>query len=89
MLSFAARILHDAILGIAKKIEPALEEEIEGERKAGEAVGENAVVNVAAGGVVAGEGRRLFPGFAAAAGVLVVAVGKRLAAYEPESLEEK
>ena len=85
----AALLLHDAILGAAKEIESALEEQVEGERKAGEAIGQNAVVNVAAGGVVAGERRGFFPGFAAAAGVLVIAVGQRLPADEPKSLEEK
>ena len=85
----AARLLNDAIFGAAKKVESAVDEEVESERKSGEAVGENAVVNVAAGGVVAGEGRRPFPGFAAATRVLIVAIGQRLAAYDPESLEEK
>ena len=84
-----AALLNDTIFRIAKKIECPVDEEIECERESGEPVGENAIVNVAAGGVVAGEGRGLFPGFAAAAGVLVVAVGEGLAAYDPESLEEK
>ena len=85
----AALLLHDAILWTAKEIESALEEQVESERKPGKAIGQNAVVDVAAGGVVAGERRGLFPGFAAAAGVLVIAVGQRLAADEPKSLEEK
>ena len=78
----AALLLNDAIFGSAKEIESALEEKIESERKPGEAIGENAVVDVAAGGVVAGKRRGLFPGFAAATGELVIAVGQRLPAYE-------
>jgi len=85
----AAWLLNDAIFGSAKEIESALEEKIESERKPGEAIGENAVVDVAAGGVVAGKRRGLFPGFAPATGVLVIAVGQRLAADEPKTLEEK
>ena len=44
---------------------------------------------VAAGGVVAGEGRWLFPGFAAATGVLIVAIGEGLVSDDPETLEKK
>jgi len=85
----AAGILYDAILWTAKEIESTLDEEIEGERKPGEAVGQNAVVDVAAGGVVASERRGIFPGFAAAAGVLIVAVGQRLPADEPKPLQQE
>ena len=81
--------LDDAIFGTAEVVEAALEEEVQGEREAGEAVGEDAVVDVAAGGEVAGEGGRPLPYFAAAAGILVVAVGEGLAGSEPEALGEK
>ncbi len=84
-----AATLNDAVFRLAEVIETALGEEIEGERQAGEAIGENAVVNVAAGGVVAGERRWALPGFAAAARVLVVAIAEGLMGGEPEALAEE
>ena len=85
----ARRSLDHAILWLAQQIESALGQKIESERKPGQPVRQNAVVNVAAGGVVAGQGRWLFPGFASAARVLVIDVRQCLAADEPESLHEK
>ena len=79
-------LLHYAILRLAREIEPALGQKIQRERKPRQPVRQNAVVNVAAGGVVAGQRRRLFPGFASAARVLIINVCQRLAADEPESL---
>ena len=81
--------LHDPVFGLAEQIEAALDEEVEGKRQAGGAIGEDAVVDVAAGGEVAGQGRGLLPHLAAAAGVLVVAVGEGLAGDEPEALERE
>jgi hypothetical protein len=46
---------------LAEEIEPALDQKIQRERQPGQPVGQNAVMNVAAGGVVAGQGRRLAP----------------------------
>jgi hypothetical protein len=63
------RGLDDAVFRFAEVVEGALGEVVEGEREAGEAIDENAVVDVAAGGVVAGDGGGALPGFAAAAGV--------------------
>ena len=81
--------LHHPVFGLAEEIECALGQQIQSQRQPREPVGQNAVVNVAAGGVVAGQRRGLFPGFAPAARVLVVAVRQRLAAGEPKSLQEK
>ena len=85
----AARLLYDAILRLAHEIKPALGQKIQRERKPGQPVRQNAVVNVAAGGVVAGQRRRLFPGLASATRVLVIEVSQCLAADEPESLQQK
>ena len=52
--------LHHAVFRLAEQVESALGEEIQRERKAGGPVGEDAVVNVAAGGEVSGQGRGLF-----------------------------
>ena len=84
-----AGLLDYAVFGLAEMIESALGEEVEGERQAGEAIGEDAVVDIAAGGVVAGERRGPLPGFAAAARVLVVAIAEGLMCGEPETLGEK
>src|SRR5258708_6824433 len=81
--------LHNAVLGFAEQVERTLDEKIQSDRKPGGPIGEDAVVNVAAGGEVAREGRGLFPNLASAAGVLVVAVAERLMGDEPEALEEK
>ena len=81
--------LHDAVFRLAEKIETALDKQIERERKAGDAIGEDAVVDVAAAGVVPGQRRRLLPCLAAAAGVLVVAVGERLMRGDPKTLGQK
>lgn len=50
----AAGFLHHAVFGLSEQIEGALGEEVQREREAGEAVAENAIANVAAGGIVAG-----------------------------------
>jgi len=66
-----------------------LGEKIEREGKAGGAVGEDAVVNVAAGGEVSGQRRGLLPDFAPAACVLIIGVGQVLTRDQPEALDEK
>ncbi len=81
--------LHDPVFRFAEQIEAALDEQVEGERQTGSAIGEDAVVDVAAGGEVAGQGRGLLPHLAAAARVLVVAVGEGLVGDEPEALDEE
>ena len=82
-------LLHHAVFGLAKVIEPALGEQVEAQGEPSEPVGKNAVVDIATGGVVADQRRRPFPGFAATSRVLVIEVSQRLAAGEPKSLEEK
>ncbi len=81
--------LHHAVFGLAEQVEGALGEEIEGEGKAGGAVGEDAVVNVAAACEIPGQGRGLLPHLATAARVLIIAVGQVLARDQPEALDEK
>ncbi len=81
--------LDDAVLGLAEVVQDALDFEVDGEGKPGEAIDEDAVVNISAGGVVAGEGGGPLPDFAAAAGVLVVAIAEGLVGDEVEALEEK
>ncbi len=76
----AALLLRDAVFGFAQQIEGAFRKQVQGQRQSGQPVRQDAVVNVAAGGKVAGQGRGLFPGFAPAARVLVIAVGERLPA---------
>ena len=81
--------LHDTVFRFTKKVEAALEEQIQRERQAGQPVGKDPVVDVAAGGEVASQRRRLLPGFAATPCILVIAVGKGLAAGKPESLRKE
>ena len=81
--------LHHAVLGLAEQVQPALGQKVQRQRQSGQPVGQNAVVDVAAGGVVAGQRRGLLPGLAPAARILVVGVGQRLAAGQPESLHQK
>ena len=71
-----ACLLDDAVLGLAEVIDSALGKEIESEREASYTIGKDAVMNVATGGVVTSERRRPFPGFAATARVLIVAIGQ-------------
>ena len=85
----AAPLLHHPVLRLAQQIEPALGQKIQRQRESRQPVGQYAVMNVAAGGVVAGQGRRLLPGFAPAARVLVIEVRQCLPADQPESLHEK
>ena len=79
----------NAVFGFAEEVEAALQEQVQREGETSEAIGENAVANVAAGGVVTREGRRLLPGFAAASSVLVVGVGKGLMCRDPKTLQKK
>ena len=81
--------LHDPVFRFAEQVEAALEQQVQGEGKAGQAIGQDAVMNVSAGGKVAGQGRRLLPHLASAARVAVVAVAERLVGDEPEALDEK
>jgi len=77
------------VFRFAEGIERALDEKIQGERETCEAVGKDAVVNVATCGVIAGDGRGPLPGFAAAARVLIVAISECLAADKPKALKEE
>src|SRR5579863_2592876 len=88
-ISLPRGCLDDAVFGLAEEVETTLQKQVDGEGQPGHAVGENAVADVAAGGVVAGQRGRLLPGFAAAACVLVVVVRKGLIGRNPESLDEK
>ena len=81
--------LNHAIFRLAKYVESPLNEEIERKRKSSDTIGENPVANVPAGCVVASQGRRLLPGLAAAARVLVVPVRKRLMPRDPKSLDKE
>ena len=81
-------LLNDAILGLAKMVQAPFRQNVESQREAGEAVGEYAIVNIAAGSEVAGQRRRTLPHFAPATRILVVAIGERLAAREPKTLDE-
>ena len=81
--------LNDAVLGLAEAVENAFEFEVQSEGQAGEAIDENAVVDVSAGGVVTGKGGGTLPDLTAAAGVLVVAIAQGLMSGNPEALEEK
>ena len=76
-----AACLNDAVFGLAEMVEPLLGKKIQSERQSCQPVGQNAVVNVAAGGEVAGQRRWPLPGFAPAACVLVILVCERLAAW--------
>ena len=84
-----ARGLDDSVFRLAKVIKAALDEEIDGERKSGNAVGEDAIVDVAAGGVVASERGGLLPGFPSATRVLIVAIRKRLVSRYPKALYQE
>ena len=70
-------------------IQALLEQEVERERQPCQTVGQNAIMDIATAGKVAGQGRRPLPHLASATGILVVAIRQRLAAGEPQSLEEK
>ena len=70
-------------------VEGALGGKVEREREAGQAVGEDTVVDIAATGKVSGQGRRLLPHLAPTAGVLVVTVRERLTAGEPQPLRQE
>ncbi len=81
-----AILLKDPVFGLSQMIESTLREEVQREGKTGEAIGENAVVNIAAGCVVAGQSRWALPGLASAARILVVAIAERLMGGEPQAL---
>ena len=81
--------LHDTIFRLAEMIETTLDEKIDRERKAGDPVGEDAIVDIAAGGVVTGEGGRLLPSLASASRVLIVAVREGLMSGDPKALRQK
>jgi hypothetical protein len=81
--------LDDAIFRLAECVEGSLEKQIESEREAGEAIRKDAVVDVAAAGVIARERRWLLPYLTAATSVLVIEIRKCLAAREPQALREK
>src|SRR5580658_6036010 len=81
--------LNNAIFGLAEDVKGALGQQVERERQTGETISEDAIANITAGGEVADDRRGLLPGFTAAARVLIVAIGERLAACDPKSLAEK
>jgi len=81
--------LNDPVFGLSEAISTTLDEQVEGKRQAGDAVREDAVVDVAAGCVITGERRGLLPRFAAAAYVLVVAIREGLVTGNPKTLNEK
>jgi hypothetical protein len=81
--------LNNAIFGLAEEIEAALEKQIKSKRQTSNTVGEDAVVDVAAAGVIASERRRLFPRFTAASRILIVAIRERLMGRDPKALNEK
>jgi len=87
--SLPGRRLDDAIFRIAKVIEAALANQVESKRKASNPVGEDAVVNVAAGGVIAGEGRGFLPGLSTTTCVLVVTIREGLVTGDPKTLDQK
>jgi hypothetical protein len=74
---------------LAKMVQTTLEKEIKGEGQSRDAVSKDAVVNVSAGGVIAGKGRRLFPCFTTAASNSVVTVSESLLPRDPEALEKE
>ena len=81
--------LHHPVFGLAEVVQPALGQQIQRQRQPGQPVGQNPVVNVAATGKVAGQLRGPLPHLAPAARILVIAIGERLAAGEPQPLDEK
>ncbi len=81
--------LHKVVFRLADQIQRPLGQQIQRQRQPGQPVTQNAVVNIAAGGVVAGQRLRPLPGLASAAGILVVAIGQRLPPDQPKPLNEK
>jgi len=81
--------LHNAIFGLTKEVNCTLSEQIEAKRQAGNAISENAVVNIATGGEVAGKRRGAFPHLSPATCVLVVAIRESLPACEREPLRQE
>ena len=87
-VDFASR-LHHAIFGFAENIEGALGKQIQREGQACQTIRQDAVADVAAGREIAGQRRGLLPCLASATRVLVVAIGERLAAGDPQALPQK
>jgi len=85
----ATACLHNAIFWLAEVVQPALHGEVHRKRKASQTISQNSVMDVAATGVIAGKRRRPLPRLTTAPRVLIVAVGQRLVAGEPESLNQK
>lgn len=81
--------LSDPFFRLSNEVKPSLGQQIKRKGQSRKAVGQNAVVNIAAGGEVPGQGRRFLPHFPSASCVLVVAVGERLVPGEPQALDEK
>ena len=81
--------LQKAIFGLAEVVEHALGSEVYSEWKTGEAIGKDAVMDVAAAGVITSQCGGPLPGLTAATRILVVAVRQVLVADEPESLNKE
>jgi len=81
--------LNHPIFRLAKVVKAALRKQVQRQRQAGQPVTENAIVNIAASGVVAGQGGRPLPGLTPATRILVVAIAERLVLRKPETLDEK
>ena len=80
----------EAVGGSAQVVGGEEGEALEGEGKAGDAVGEGAVaVQVAAGGEVSGERRRPLPHLTAAGGESVIGGGELLVAGDPQAFAEE
>jgi len=75
--------LHHAIFRLTQPVQPALGQQVQGQRQPGQPVAQDSIVNIAAGGVVAGQGGRPLPGLAPAPRILVIAVAQRLMAGQP------
>ncbi len=81
--------LKDTVFRLAEEIEATLSEEIDCEGETSDAISQDAVPYVSATCVVAGERRRLLPGFTSASRVLIVAFRKCLTGSNPEALEQE
>ncbi len=81
--------LHHPIFRFAEDIKRPLGKQVERQRQSSQAIRQDAVANVAAACEIAGQGRWLLPGLAAAAGVLVVAIREGLMARDPQTLQQK
>jgi hypothetical protein len=84
-----AASLQHAVLRLAEMVQPLLHEQVQRQRQPRQPVAQNAVVDIAATGEITGQRRRPLPRLPPAARVLIIAVGQRLAAGQPQSLDQK